>query len=54
MCLAIPSQIISIDKENRAKVDTLGIQREVSLDLMPEVVVEGDYVLIHEGCDGKN
>ena len=50
MCLSIPSKIVTIDTEhNRATVDTMGMQREVSLDLMPEPPVVGDYVLIHIG-----
>ncbi len=50
MCLSIPSKIVSIDKEhNRAQVDTMGVGREVSLDLMPEPPQIGDYVLIHIG-----
>jgi len=49
MCLAIPSKIIKIDENNMAEVDTLGVKRVVSLDLMPEPVKEGDYVLIHVG-----
>lgn len=32
-----------------ATVDSLGVQRQISLDLMPEPVEEGDYVLIHVG-----
>jgi len=32
-----------------AEVDTLGVKRVVSLDLMPEPVSVGDYVLIHVG-----
>ena len=49
MCLAIPSKVIKIDENNMAEVDTLGVKRVVSLDLMPEPVKEGDYVLIHVG-----
>ncbi len=49
MCLAIPSKILKIKENNIAEVDTLGVKREVSLDLMPEPVKEGDYVLIHVG-----
>lgn len=50
MCLSIPSQIVKIDQEtNMATVDTMGIKREVSLDLINEDVVIGDYVLIHIG-----
>ncbi|WP_278347542.1 HypC/HybG/HupF family hydrogenase formation chaperone [Helicobacter pullorum] len=50
MCLAIPSKVISIDKEtNTATLDTLGVSRKASLDLMSEEVKVGDYVLLHIG-----
>lgn len=51
MCLSIPSKVVSIDtKNNMATVDTMGIQRSASLDLMEEGSVEiGDYVLLHIG-----
>lgn len=50
MCLAIPSKVISIDKtKNTATIETLGVQREASLDLMQEEVTLGDYVLLHIG-----
>ena len=49
MCLAIPSKVLEIDENNVAKVDTLGVIREVSLDLVPEPVEVGEYVLIHVG-----
>ena len=49
MCLAIPSKVLEIDENNVAKVDTLGVVREVSLDLVPEPVEVGEYVLIHVG-----
>ncbi|NLU33470.1 HypC/HybG/HupF family hydrogenase formation chaperone [Wolinella succinogenes] len=50
MCLAIPSKVVSIDKErNMAKLDTLGVEREASLDLMQEEVAVGEYVLLHIG-----
>ncbi|RAX58949.1 hydrogenase assembly protein HupF [Helicobacter monodelphidis] len=50
MCLAIPSKVISIDSEmNVACLETLGVQREASLDLMQESVEVGDYVLLHVG-----
>lgn len=32
-----------------ATVDSLGVQRQISLNLMPGPVEEGDYVLIHVG-----
>lgn len=50
MCLAIPSKIIKINEDsNQAIVDTMGVQREVSLDLLAEVVNVGDWVLLHIG-----
>ncbi|PZT48119.1 hydrogenase assembly protein HupF [Helicobacter valdiviensis] len=50
MCLAIPSKVVSIDKDtNMVVLDTLGIEREASLDLMSEEVKIGDYVLLHIG-----
>ena len=50
MCLAIPSKVISIDKErNIALLDTLGVEREASLDLLQEEVSLGEYVLLHIG-----
>jgi len=51
MCLSIPSKVTKIDKEtNIATVDTMGVSREASLDLMEEGSVNiGDYVLLHIG-----
>lgn len=48
MCLAIPAQVKSINKNNLATVDILGVTREVALDLTPSAEV-GSYVLIHAG-----
>lgn len=49
MCLSIPSKIVEIDDDNMATVDTMGVKRQVSLDLMPDKVDIGDYILIHVG-----
>ncbi len=49
MCLSIPSKIVEIDEDNMATVDTMGVRRKVSLDLMSDEVALGDYVLIHIG-----
>ncbi len=49
MCLSIPSKIVEIDEDNMATVDTMGIKRMVSLDLMLDEVGIGDYILIHVG-----
>ncbi len=50
MCLAIPSKVVSIDKEkNTAMLDTMGVRREASLDLMNEELSVGEFVLLHIG-----
>ena len=48
MCLAIPAQVKSINENNLATVDILGVTRKVALDLTPSAEV-GSYVLIHAG-----
>jgi hydrogenase expression/formation protein HypC len=47
MCLAIPAQIITLEG-SMAKVDMMGNERVVSIDLVPEVKL-GEYVLVHAG-----
>ena len=51
MCLSIPSKVVKINKQtNMATVDTMGVKRDASLDLMAEDDVKlGDYVLLHIG-----
>ncbi|PAF53157.1 hydrogenase assembly protein HupF [Helicobacter sp. 13S00482-2] len=50
MCLAIPSKVITIDQQsNTATLETLGVRRQASLDLMNEEVHIGEYVLLHIG-----
>lgn len=49
MCLSIPSKVVEIDDNNMATVDTMGIQRHVSLDLIADEINIGDYILIHVG-----
>ena len=49
MCLSIPSKVIEIDENNVATLETLGVTRKVSLDLISEEVKVGEYVLIHVG-----
>ena len=49
MCLSIPSKVIEIDENHVATVETLGVTRKVSLDLISEEVKVGEYVLIHVG-----
>lgn len=51
MCLSIPSKVTKINKNtNSATVDTMGVSRDASLDLMEDGSVNvGDYVLLHIG-----
>ena len=49
MCLSIPSKVVEIYADNYATVDTMGVKRKVTLDLIAEEVKVGDYVLIHVG-----
>jgi hydrogenase expression/formation protein HypC len=48
MCLAVPTQIKSIDENNIAVVELGGVERKISLIMTPEAQV-GDYVLVHTG-----
>jgi|APSaa5957512576_1039674.scaffolds.fasta_scaffold00315_25 hydrogenase expression/formation protein HypC len=49
MCLAIPTQIITVSADQQgATVSIDGIQKEISLALVEEIAV-GDYVLLHVG-----
>lgn len=48
MCLAVPSQIVSIDEMGLAQVSVMGVQRQCSIRLVPDAQV-GDYVLVHAG-----
>ena len=47
MCLAVPANIVE-KKDFLAVVDMSGVQRQVSLMLLPEAAV-GDFVLVHAG-----
>jgi len=49
MCLAIPSKVLEIHRDGTATVDTMGIRRRVSLEILGEEVERGDYLLIHVG-----
>ncbi len=49
MCLSIPSKVVAIDENNMATVDTMGVKRQVTLDLIGEKVEIGEYILIHVG-----
>jgi hydrogenase expression/formation protein HypC len=47
MCLAIPGKVVEIN-EFMGKVEVMGVFREVSLQLVPDVLLN-DYVLVHAG-----
>ena len=47
MCLAVPAKVIAI-RDQLGTVELSGVQREVSLMLLPETAVR-DYVLVHAG-----
>lgn len=47
MCLAVPARILDINGA-LAKVERKGVERDVSLMLLPDAKV-GDYVLVHAG-----
>ena len=48
MCLAIPAIVEELTDDNMSTVSVLGVKKEVSVDLTPDVKV-GDYVLVHAG-----
>jgi hydrogenase expression/formation protein HypC len=52
MCLAVPGRIVTVTDEGAetraGRVEFGGIEREVSLALLPEAKV-GEYVLVHAG-----
>ncbi len=47
MCLAIPAKIIKLEND-MGTVDMEGVQREVSMLLLPDIKL-GDYVIVHAG-----
>lgn len=48
MCLGVPGRVIEV-RENIARVDFFGVQRDTRLDLVDEPVTPGDYILNHVG-----
>jgi hydrogenase expression/formation protein HypC len=49
MCIGFPGKIISIDEDNFAIIDISGTRREVSLDLVDDNIIVGDFVICHAG-----
>lgn len=48
MCLAIPVQVVRLLENLRARVNIGGIEKDISIVLVPDVMV-GDYVILHSG-----
>jgi len=48
MCLGIVGRIQEVKQENMAVVEIMGVEREISIILVPEIKV-GQYVMIHAG-----
>jgi hydrogenase expression/formation protein HypC len=48
MCLAIPALVVERLQADEAIIDAGGIEKRVSLALVPEAAV-GDYVIVHAG-----
>ena len=48
MCLAIPALVVRRLEAEDALIDAGGIEKRVSLALVPEATV-GDYVVVHAG-----
>ena len=48
MCLAVPARVDRLLQDDLAIVDIAGVQKEISLALVDDVVV-GDYVIVHVG-----
>ena len=49
MCLAYPYRIVEIKNEWVAVAEVRGVKTEINLQLLPEKVKEGDWVLVHVG-----
>ena len=48
MCLGIVGRVQELKPDNMALVEIMGVQREISVILVPEIKV-GQYVMIHAG-----
>jgi len=48
MCLAIPARVVERLEADEAIIDAGGIEKRVSLALVPEAAV-GDHVIVHAG-----
>ncbi len=52
MCLSIPAKVLSLEVgSNKAKVDWEGKTTIVDVSLLPGVLSEGDYIIVHESTN---
>lgn len=50
MCLSIPARVIALHPQSRSvTVETLGVQRQVSSQLISPPLQLGEFVLLHIG-----
>ncbi len=49
MCVAFPGKIVKLEDDNFAIVEIFGVKKRISLDILPEEVNIGDYVISHAG-----
>jgi len=48
MCLGVVGRIVELKADNRAIVEIMGVEREISVILVPDIKL-GEYVMIHAG-----
>jgi hydrogenase expression/formation protein HypC len=48
MCLAIPARVVEVSGVDQARIDIVGVQKEISTALLDNVAV-GDYLIVHVG-----
>ncbi|OQX17740.1 MAG: hydrogenase assembly protein HypC [Desulfobulbaceae bacterium A2] len=48
MCVAVPARVIAVEHLT-ATIEVQGASRDISLMLLPDLPVPGDYVLVHAG-----
>ncbi len=50
MCLGIPGKIVEVNfSENWAVVERFGVQKKISITLVDEEIVPGEYLMVHTG-----
>lgn len=49
MCLGVPGKVVEVNTaEQRAVIETMGVKRQVGIQLVEEVK-SGDYLMVHAG-----